>query len=96
MAYRCTVLFLNESDNGDDRQFLTAILLIACTMPLRGPGQRSRYSDSVRAERSGFSIPFGTELTHLSRPLTQPPVQCVACRSGIKATMAWIYALTHI
>jgi len=57
-----------------------------------GPGKRSRYSDLLRAGRSGDRIPWGRDLPHLSRPAlrpTQTPLQWVRDLSGGKVAGAW-------
>jgi len=50
----------------------------------RGPGEPSRYSDSLRTGRSSDRIPEGARFPHLSRPDVGPsqhPVQCVPAHS---------------
>jgi len=50
----------------------------------RGPGERSRYIDSLRAGRSSDRIPVAARFPHLSRPdvgPSQPPVQWVPAHS---------------
>jgi hypothetical protein len=50
-----------------------------------GPGQRSRYRDSLRAVRSGDQIPVGEKFSRLSKSAmvsTQPPKQWAPGLSG--------------
>jgi hypothetical protein len=47
---------------------------------IRGPRQLSRYSDWLRAGRSGIESRWGRFFSHASRPAlepTQPPVQWI-------------------
>ena len=79
----------------DPKSILPTLIL------LHGPGWLSRYSDKLRAGRSGDRIPAWGEIFRIRRDRpwgpTQPLVQWVPCisRRG-KAAGAWCCPSTHI
>jgi hypothetical protein len=62
-------------------------------LDVSAPGWLSRYSDSLRTERSGDPVTVGIDIPHpfrLALKLTQPRIKCVpGLFPGVKAVGAW-------
>jgi hypothetical protein len=77
--------------DSENQLTITEVSSVTC-----GSGSSVRYSDRLRAGRSGDRIPMGRDFPHLSRPAlwpTQPSVQCTGPFLGVESGRG--VTLTH-